>query len=215
MYLFTGLAIVAVVLSILAIVKVDDPQLKNRMLLGGLFAVVVDLLVEWRGITNGGWAYSESVLFFELGEASIPLELPLIFFSGGLIAVYAIYSIKDLEVWDTRDLFLVWAIAGMVGFLLNIADLFIWVIMPLGLYGLAVTKYPKVVIPIGILAGILDIIIEYKLVNLDGSYQYAVGGYDFTIAIYYIFGAWAIMGLLGPKNWSESDEPDDYEVMGP
>jgi len=56
-------------------------------LLTGLIAMIIDFFIEYNGISKRAWDYPATYLSFR----KVPIEVPLLFFSCGVIVTFALY----------------------------------------------------------------------------------------------------------------------------
>ena len=66
---------------------VQAPTYLITSLLVGLIAMILDFFVEYRGISKRAWDYPSQHLSFR----RVPVEIPLLFFSCGVLATFAFY----------------------------------------------------------------------------------------------------------------------------
>ncbi len=57
-------------------------------LLAGFIAMIIDFIVEYHGISQNAWDYPTKHISFR----KVPIEVPFMFFSCGIIATFAAYS---------------------------------------------------------------------------------------------------------------------------
>jgi len=82
------LSIVAGFVALLALfIMFKEPTYVIVSLLAGLIAMVIDFFIEWHGISKRSWDYPATYLSFR----KVPVELPLLFFSCGILATFALY----------------------------------------------------------------------------------------------------------------------------
>jgi len=63
----------------------NEPLYILASLLTGLIAMVIDFFIEYHGISKRAWKYPETHLSFR----KVPVEVPLMFFSCGIIVAFA------------------------------------------------------------------------------------------------------------------------------
>ena len=65
----------------------QEPLYLTASLLTGLIAMVIDFFIEYKGISKRAWDYPATYLSFR----KVPVEVPLLFFSCGILVTFAFY----------------------------------------------------------------------------------------------------------------------------
>ena len=156
-------------------------------LLTGLMAFIFDYIIEYAGILNGKWEYPRS----SEGFMRVPLEVPLMFFFGGILATFLLFllsrpslsNIISFQLFDVVSMPQLILITLAVIFILQyfagiIKSLIFWA-MPLSLA--AYISYPEPwILVLAVLPVYIDYYLEKRLVpSNDISYE----GYDEDVAI--------------------------------
>ena len=82
------LSIVAGFVALVALfIMSQEPLYLIVSLLAGLIAMVIDFFIEYSGISKRTWDYPATYLSFR----KVPAEVPLLFFSCGILATFALY----------------------------------------------------------------------------------------------------------------------------
>jgi len=82
------LTIVAGFVALVALIIMSrEPLYLIVSLLAGLIAMVIDFFIEYHGISKRAWDYPTTYLSFR----KVPVEVPLLFFSCGILATFALY----------------------------------------------------------------------------------------------------------------------------
>jgi len=82
------LSIVAGFVALIAFfIMFQEPLYLTASLLTGLIAMVIDFFVEYKGISKRAWDYPATYLSFR----KVPVEVPLLFFSCGILVTFAFY----------------------------------------------------------------------------------------------------------------------------
>ena len=82
------LTIVAGFVALVALIIMSrEPLYLIVSLLAGLIAMVIDFFIEYHGISKRAWDYPATYLSFR----KVPVEVPLLFFSCGILATFALY----------------------------------------------------------------------------------------------------------------------------
>ena len=82
------LTIVAGVVALVALIIMSrEPLYLIVSLLAGLVAMVIDFFIEYSGISKRAWDYPTTHLSFR----KVPIEVPLLFFSCGVLIAFAFY----------------------------------------------------------------------------------------------------------------------------
>ncbi|MCJ7572007.1 MAG: hypothetical protein MUO82_09055 [Candidatus Thermoplasmatota archaeon] len=68
-------------------IMVQDSLYLIASLLTGFIAMVIDFFIEYRGVSKRAWDYPTTYLSFK----KIPIEVPLLFFSCGILTTFALY----------------------------------------------------------------------------------------------------------------------------
>ncbi|MCD6495749.1 MAG: hypothetical protein J7K54_00605 [Candidatus Aenigmarchaeota archaeon] len=71
--------------TIALFIMFNEPLYILASLLTGLIAMVIDFFIEYHGISKRAWKYPETHLSFR----KVPVEVPLMFFSCGIIVAFA------------------------------------------------------------------------------------------------------------------------------
>lgn len=156
-------------------------------LLTGVLAFVFDYVVEYAGIVNGKWEYPRS----GKGFMNVPLEVPLMFFFGGILATFLLFIIMETSVMNVLDMTVLGSITIPQLFLLVLAGVFMvqyftgrikslmfWA-LPLGLA--AYISFPE---PWLLVLSIIPVYIDYYLEKrLVPSNDISYDGYDEDVAI--------------------------------
>ncbi|MHA2295101.1 MAG: hypothetical protein ACXAEU_22110 [Candidatus Hodarchaeales archaeon] len=204
-----AVTIVAISISIISLQRsahAKDAILRVILFLFfGLVAASLDFMVELKGTTNNQWSYTKSILLI---GGFVPIELPAMFFSFGVIMATAAItpmqlsknekmktvSLSDLDLLRLSA-FVFLFIIGITGYFLagNITALVFAV--PAGLFGYDVTPESdkRRAIFFGLFAMLCDIIFEIFVINLAG-YDY-VGGFSLDVPLEYFLLAVAGFGL--------------------
>jgi len=69
------------------LIMFQEPLYLIASLLTGLIAMVIDFFIEYRGISKSIWNYPTTHLSFR----KVPIEVPFLFFSCGILATFALY----------------------------------------------------------------------------------------------------------------------------
>ncbi|MFW9991121.1 MAG: hypothetical protein ACFFD4_03595 [Candidatus Odinarchaeota archaeon] len=201
--------LLAVIVSFVSLKRSSNPNDKILRIFLFLFfgsvAASLDFIVEFKGTSFDQWSYSKSVLLI---GGLIPVELPVMFFSFGIImAVVAITPLRFDEAQLTRvsiqpsvDYFrlavlaLLFAIGASGYFLLGNVTALIFAV-PAGLFGYDITleNDRRRAIYFGLVAMISDIIFENFVIGLAG-YDYS-GGFTLDVPLEYFLLAVAGFGL--------------------
>jgi len=82
------LSIVAGFVALIAFfIMFQEPLYLTASLLTGVIAMVIDFFVEYKGISKRAWDYPATYLSFR----KVPVEVPLLFFSCGILVTFAFY----------------------------------------------------------------------------------------------------------------------------
>lgn len=82
------LSLVAGFVALIAFfIMFQEPLYLTASLLTGLIAMVIDFFVEYKGISKRAWDYPATYLSFR----KVPVEVPLLFFSCGILVTFAFY----------------------------------------------------------------------------------------------------------------------------
>ncbi len=82
------LSIIAGVVALIALFSMFiEPTYVIASLLTGLIAMIIDFFIERHGISKRSWDYPTTYLSFR----KVPIEIPLLFFSCGILATFALY----------------------------------------------------------------------------------------------------------------------------
>ena len=73
-------------------VMIQVPLYLVISLLIGFIAMILDFIVEYKGISNNTWNYPTTHISFR----KVPVEVPLLFFSSGILATFAFYCFSEL-----------------------------------------------------------------------------------------------------------------------
>lgn len=156
-------------------------------ILTGILAFFFDYVVEYAGIVNGKWEYPRS----GKGFMNVPLEVPLMFFFGGILATFLLFVIMetgamvylDMTAFDVLTLPQVFLIVLAAVFMVQyftgrIKSLMFWA-LPLGLAAYISFPEPWLLV-LSIIPVYIDYYLEKRLVpSNDISYE----GYDEDVAI--------------------------------
>ncbi len=82
----------AIIIGLLA--KGGEKREILKYCLVGIVVAAIDFIVEYFGTGSGAWVYHES-LYFIFGN--IPIELPLLFFSAGIVARFIFTHIRAIK----------------------------------------------------------------------------------------------------------------------
>lgn len=86
------LAIISMVLAaVLLILMLPSPRYFFTALVMGFVGATIDLVVEYKGVKQNDWNYPARRLSFR----RIPIELPVLFFSCGIVATFVHYSLSN------------------------------------------------------------------------------------------------------------------------
>jgi len=101
------LSIVAFFVALIAFfIMFQEPLYLTASLLTGLIAMVIDFFVEYKGISKRAWDYPATYLSFR----KVPVEVPLLFFSCGILVTFAFYC------FSTKPMVMLISTSVIVGF---------------------------------------------------------------------------------------------------
>ncbi|MHA1169905.1 MAG: hypothetical protein ACTSP4_10060 [Candidatus Hodarchaeales archaeon] len=201
-----GIAIAGLAFSLKRSSSTEDKMMRVLCFLTyGTVAAVLDFAIEFKGTSASQWSYDRSLLL--LGGL-VPIELPVMFFSFGIImAVAAITPLKVKKTAETANfhlmeldyyrlaIYVVLFIIGASGYFLDGRITALVFAVPAGLFGLEVV--PEIdrrrAIYFSIFAMVSDIVFELFVINLAG-YNYA-GGFSLDVPFEYFLLALSGFGL--------------------
>ena len=172
----------------------------SKLLLTGAVAGSFDFVIELLGTSTANWVYYNSN-YFILGL--VPLELPLLFFAGGVIARHIyIWSSKFEKPVNVNAVFYLLIIFGVfmyarAMYLLEIPISSLYIAAPIGLWGICnISKEGDRVsaLALATLVAALDAIAETLVIH-GGGYDYAAG-FSWDIPIIYALLALGFFGLM-------------------
>lgn len=74
-------------------IMIQEPIYLTASILTGLIAMIVDFFIEYYGISKNAWDYPTTHLSFR----KVPIEVPLLFFSCGILVTFTFYCFSILS----------------------------------------------------------------------------------------------------------------------
>ena len=193
----SGLSVILPIIIIVILAKSGKTREILKYCLVGLLVAAVDFVVEYLGTGSGAWVYHES-LYFILGH--IPIELPLLFFSAGIVARFIFSNIRNIKLPVRSNAIFYVAILAAAIFYTRLAyqgnfssELNVILAILIGLWGLAnisaVNRDASIVL--ATIAALADWITETVIIG-TGGYTYQNG---FSLLVPLIYGLYTL-GLL-------------------
>lgn len=163
----------------------------------GLLVAAIDFVVEYFGTGASAWTYHES-LYFILGR--IPIELPLLFFSAGIVARFIFSNLRYIRLPVKSNAIFYAAILAAATFYARLAyqgnfssEFNIILAVLIGLWGIAnisiVNRDSAIVL--ATIAFLADWVAETIIIS-SGGYTYQTG---FSLVVPLIYGLYTL-GLL-------------------
>lgn len=171
-----------------------------KFLLTGAIVGIIDFLIEYLGTSTSNWAYFQSN-YYVFGL--VPLELPLLFFAGGIMARHVyIWSSKFEKPIKSNTLFFLLILLGTflytrAIYLLESPISILYVAAPIGLWGICniPSENNRVsALVFATLIAAVDTFAEMFVIH-SGGYDY-VNGFSFDIPIIYALFALGVFGLM-------------------
>ena len=186
----SGLSVILPAIIIALLARGGKTREILKYCLVGLLVAAVDFVVEYLGTGSGAWVYHES-LYFILGR--IPIELPLLFFSAGIVARFIFSNIRNIKLPVKSNAIFYVTILAVAIFYARLAyqgnfssELNIILAILIGLWGLAnisaVNRDASIVL--ATIAALADWITETVIIS-TGGYTYQNG---FSLLVPMIYG---------------------------
>lgn len=193
----SGLSVILPAIIITLLAKGGKNREILKYCLVGILVAAIDFVIEYLGTGSGAWVYHES-LYFILGR--IPLELPLLFFSAGIVARFIFDNIRNIKLPVKSNAIFYVAILAAAIFYARLAyqgnfssELNVVLAILIGLWGLAniSTINRDASIVLATIAALADWTAETVIIS-TGGYTYQTG---FSLIIPLIYGLYTL-GLL-------------------
>jgi uncharacterized membrane protein YoaT (DUF817 family) len=190
---FFAFCILVVVLVILTF------ECRYRALAVGLIGLVGGYMLELFGVSTNSWDYGsvDSLLFI----SDIPIEILFGYFSGAFFLMVLVENLPDVGTREARErvMRVAFLVAGVFFLALTFSSHAVsftvgWAF--LGLFGFSVSKDKSVPMAVGMVAFVLDWLVEGLLTS---GTEYYPKGWDATIGLVFMFVAMFLAGVL--SNW--------------
>jgi len=86
--------ITAIIALVMLLILVREPRYFATALMIGIITMVIDFLIEYKGINENEWNYPVRHLSF----SKVPMELPFMFFSCGIIVTFVFYAFSAQKI---------------------------------------------------------------------------------------------------------------------
>ncbi len=184
-----ALTIATTLLAVLALIlMIREPRFFATSLVIGTLVMIIDYIVEYKGVTNNDWNYPVRPLSFH----RIPIELPIFFFSCGILITFVFYSFSNpimLAVFNPSSHIMALSVAQMMLLILGLVFLVMYFLkmcesivfgaLPISIAIYLLFPEPWILV-ISILPVYLDYYLEKRLVK---SAHIEYDNYDEEVAI--------------------------------
>jgi len=199
------LAMLALLGAVLAAAIIGYTFLRQKKMLKryvfvGLVVACLDFAIELIGTHTGSWTYHES-FYHILGK--IPMELPIMFFSGGIIAAFIYTQTRNVSIPIKPNTILYAMMCA--GALLYLAKMPLYGSVAVGIWGILNIKkesHRTNALVLAILVGVLDAIVEILIIG-RGGYSYT-NGFASSIPLTYGLLTLGLLGLMEKLNHLDS-----------
>jgi len=182
--------IITVLLGVVAFFRLT-PRLKRQAFYIGVFVAIGDWILEYRGVIAGRWEYHDSMLMI----GGVPIEIPLTLAFMAPIFLWLFQTTYNTQI-DTITQFGAPELLVGVGFVVFLLSGDVtWTILFIGVAGLLIAERREMVVLIGLAAAAGDWVLE-GIIFVDSGVIHYPGGWNFRIALFYMFLVWILGGWL-------------------